>query len=146
MMEVFRKYPQTTERARPMLEEKVVDYVLELAKVTDKVSPESWRRTGESGAADGRSLRPERVERDETTPRCGGCDGLPPDPAVREGFGRPPPLRRWRRWGPGRPNGDRGDWLRPRGMSSRLTGPSAPRPIDHPQGRRVAECRCSPAR
>ena len=42
MMELFRKYPQMTEGARgTVLEEKVVDYVLELAKVADEtVSPE----------------------------------------------------------------------------------------------------------
>ena len=42
MMEFFRKYPQMTESLRgPIFEEKVVDFVLELAKVTDEVvSPE----------------------------------------------------------------------------------------------------------
>lgn len=40
MMELFRKYPQMTEGARgSVLEEKVVDYVLELAKVTDETVP-----------------------------------------------------------------------------------------------------------
>jgi trigger factor len=37
MMEFFRKYPQTTEGLRgPIFEEKVVDFVLELAKVEDQ--------------------------------------------------------------------------------------------------------------
>ena len=42
MMEFFRKYPTMTENARgQILEEKVVDYVLELARVTDHtVTPE----------------------------------------------------------------------------------------------------------
>jgi trigger factor len=38
MMEFFRKYPQLTNTVRgPLLEDKVVDFVLELAKVTDTV-------------------------------------------------------------------------------------------------------------
>ncbi len=38
MMELFRKYPQVAENVRaPLYEEKVVDFVLELAKVTDEV-------------------------------------------------------------------------------------------------------------
>ena len=38
MLEFFRKYPQLTNSVRgPMLEDKVVDFVLELAKVTDQV-------------------------------------------------------------------------------------------------------------
>ena len=38
MLELFRKYPQLTNNVRgPLLEEKVVDFVLELAKVTDVV-------------------------------------------------------------------------------------------------------------
>lgn len=42
MMEFFRKYPQAEEALRgPILEEKVIDFVLELAKVTDQtVTPE----------------------------------------------------------------------------------------------------------
>jgi len=40
MMELFRKYPQMTEGARgQVLEEKVVDYVLELAQVTEETVP-----------------------------------------------------------------------------------------------------------
>ena len=40
MMELFRKYPQMTEGARgQVLEEKVVDYVLELATVTEETVP-----------------------------------------------------------------------------------------------------------
>jgi trigger factor len=38
MMELFRKYPQMTDGLRgPILEDKVVDFVLELANVTDQV-------------------------------------------------------------------------------------------------------------
>lgn len=38
MLELFRKYPQLTNSVRgPLLEDKVVDFVLELAKVTDSV-------------------------------------------------------------------------------------------------------------
>ncbi len=42
MLELMRKYPQFTDNVRgPLLEDKVVDFVLELAKVTDTVvSPE----------------------------------------------------------------------------------------------------------
>jgi trigger factor len=42
MYEFFRKYPQLTNSVRgPLLEDKVVDFVLELAKVTDTiVTPE----------------------------------------------------------------------------------------------------------
>jgi trigger factor len=42
MLELFRKYPQFANNVRgPLLEDKVVDFVLELAKVTDKtVTPE----------------------------------------------------------------------------------------------------------
>ena len=38
MMEFFQKYPQMTESLRgPIFEEKVVDFVLELVKLTDEV-------------------------------------------------------------------------------------------------------------
>jgi trigger factor len=38
MLEFFRKYPQLTNSVRgPLLEDKVVDFVLELAKVTDTI-------------------------------------------------------------------------------------------------------------
>ncbi len=38
MLELMRKYPQFTSNVRgPLLEDKVVDFVLELAKVTDTV-------------------------------------------------------------------------------------------------------------
>jgi trigger factor len=42
MLELMRKYPQFTDNVRgPLLEDKVVDFVLELANVTDTVvSPE----------------------------------------------------------------------------------------------------------
>jgi trigger factor len=42
MLELFRKYPQLANSVRgPLLEDKVVDFVLELAKVTDvTVTPE----------------------------------------------------------------------------------------------------------
>ena len=42
MMEFFRKYPQAENALRgPIFEDKVIDFVLELAKVTDQtVTPE----------------------------------------------------------------------------------------------------------
>ena len=42
MMELFRKYPRAAEQLRgPIFEDKVIDFVLELAKVTDQtVTPE----------------------------------------------------------------------------------------------------------
>ncbi len=57
MYEFFRKYPQLTNSVRgPLLEDKVVDFVLELAKVTDTiVTPggvaEGTRTAAEAGAA-----------------------------------------------------------------------------------------------
>lgn len=53
MLELFRKYPQLTNSVRgPLLEDKVVDFVLELAKVTDQpVTPEELMREPEEGAA-----------------------------------------------------------------------------------------------
>jgi len=40
MMEMFKKYPMLTNSVRaPLLEDKVVDYVLELASITDEVVP-----------------------------------------------------------------------------------------------------------
>jgi trigger factor len=49
MLELFRKYPQLTNNVRgPLLEEKVVDFVLELAKVTDViVTPEELAKDPE---------------------------------------------------------------------------------------------------
>ena len=49
MLEFFRKYPQLTNSVRgPMLEDKVVDFVLELAQVTDSViSPEELMKEPE---------------------------------------------------------------------------------------------------
>ena len=49
MLEFFRKYPQLTNSVRgPMLEDKVVDFVLELAKVSDNVvSPEELMKEPE---------------------------------------------------------------------------------------------------
>ena len=49
MLELFRKYPQLTNNVRgPLLEEKVVDFVLELAKVTDvTVTPEELAKDPE---------------------------------------------------------------------------------------------------
>ncbi len=49
VVEFFRKNPQAAESLRgPIYEEKVVDYVLELAKVTDKiVSPEELAKEPE---------------------------------------------------------------------------------------------------
>jgi trigger factor len=53
MLEFFRKYPQLTNSVRgPLLEDKVVDFVLELAKVTDTVvSPEELAKDPEAEAA-----------------------------------------------------------------------------------------------
>ncbi len=53
MYEFFRKYPQMTNSVRgPLLEDKVVDFVLELAKVTDTiVSPEELLKEPEATAA-----------------------------------------------------------------------------------------------
>ncbi len=49
MLEFFRKYPQLTNSVRgPLLEDKVVDFVLELAKVSDTVvSPEELMKESE---------------------------------------------------------------------------------------------------
>jgi trigger factor len=53
MLEFYRKYPQLTNSVRgPMLEDKVVDFVLELAKVTDTiVSPEELVKEPEAETA-----------------------------------------------------------------------------------------------
>ena len=53
MLEFFRKYPQLTNSVRgPLLEDKVVDFVLELAKVTDTVvTPEELAKEPETEAA-----------------------------------------------------------------------------------------------
>jgi len=53
MLEVFRKYPQLTNSVRgPLLEDKVVDFVLELATITDTiVTPEELMREPEETAA-----------------------------------------------------------------------------------------------
>ena len=52
MLEFFRKYPQLTNSVRgPLLEDKVVDFVLELAKVTDTVvTPEELAKDPEAEA------------------------------------------------------------------------------------------------
>lgn len=52
MLEFFRKYPQLTNTVRaPLLEDKVVDFVLELAKVTDSVvTPEELMKEPEETA------------------------------------------------------------------------------------------------
>jgi len=52
MLEFFRKYPQLTNSVRgPLLEDKVVDFVLELAKVTDViVTPEELAKEPEEPA------------------------------------------------------------------------------------------------
>jgi trigger factor len=52
MLELFRKYPQLTNNVRgPLLEEKVVDFVLELAKVNDViVTPEELAKDPEEKA------------------------------------------------------------------------------------------------
>jgi trigger factor len=52
MLEFFRKYPQLTNSVRgPLLEDKVVDFVLELAKVTDSiVTPEELAQEPEEPA------------------------------------------------------------------------------------------------
>jgi trigger factor len=53
VLEFFRKTPQAAERLRgPIFEEKVVDFVLELARVTDAtVTPEELAREPEAQAA-----------------------------------------------------------------------------------------------
>jgi trigger factor len=53
MLELFRKYPQLSNTVRgPLLEDKVVDFVLELAKVTDAVvTPEELAKEPEAAAA-----------------------------------------------------------------------------------------------
>ena len=53
MLELFRKYPQLSNTVRgPLLEDKVVDFVLELAKVTDAVvTPEELAKEPEPAAA-----------------------------------------------------------------------------------------------
>ena len=53
MLEFFRKYPQLTNSVRgPLLEDKVVDFVLELAKVTDTiVTPEELAKDPEPETA-----------------------------------------------------------------------------------------------
>jgi trigger factor len=53
MLELMRKYPQFTDNVRgPLLEDKVVDFVLELAKVTDTiVSPEELAKEEVDDAA-----------------------------------------------------------------------------------------------
>ncbi len=50
MLELYRKYPQLTETVRgPLMEDKVVDFVLELTTVTDQlVSPEELAREPEA--------------------------------------------------------------------------------------------------
>ena len=56
VMEFFRKNPQVAENLRgPIFEEKVVDYVVELASVTDQtVTPEELARDPEAAADEGR--------------------------------------------------------------------------------------------
>ena len=53
MLELYRKYPQLANSVRgPLLEEKVVDFVLELAKVTDSiVTPEELAKDPEAETA-----------------------------------------------------------------------------------------------
>jgi trigger factor len=53
MLELFRKYPNLTNSVRgPLLEDKVVDFVLELAKVSDTiVTPEELAKEPETEAA-----------------------------------------------------------------------------------------------
>jgi trigger factor len=53
VIEFFRKNPQAAETLRaPIFEDKVVDYVLELARVTDRVvTPEELAREPDEGGA-----------------------------------------------------------------------------------------------
>jgi trigger factor len=53
MLEFFRKYPQLSNSVRgPLLEDKVVDFVLELAKITDQVvTPEELAKDPEEETA-----------------------------------------------------------------------------------------------
>jgi len=54
MLELFRKYPELSNTIRgPLLEDKVVDFVLELANVTDKmVTPEELAKEPDAAAPD----------------------------------------------------------------------------------------------
>ncbi|MBS0643781.1 MAG: trigger factor [Proteobacteria bacterium] len=54
MLEMFRKYPMLTNSVRaPLIEDKVVDYVLELASITDEVvSPEDLEKAVETMSDD----------------------------------------------------------------------------------------------
>ena len=68
VLDFFRKNPGATERLRgPIFEDKVVDFVLELAQVTEQtVTPRNWppsRAAARSAAADGGG----RGERSRTT-------------------------------------------------------------------------------
>ena len=60
MLELLRKYPQATDSVRgPLLEDKVVDFVLELAKITDTVvSPEELAKEPETSAESGTPAEP----------------------------------------------------------------------------------------
>ena len=78
VMEFFRKNPQAAEGLRgPIFEEKVVDFILELAKVDrPTVTPEELSQPPE---------RPGRARR-----RAARRPGARPDPATRPGCAGPP--------------------------------------------------------
>jgi trigger factor len=78
MMEFFRKYPQMEQALRgPIFEEKVVDFVLELAKVTDEiVTPEELAQEPPAPAA---SARPAEAVAEQAEVATAGSE------AVREG-------------------------------------------------------------
>ncbi len=68
-MEFFRKNPQAAETLRgPIFEEKVVDFVLELAKVTDQVvTPEELAREPDAPAPSVEASGAEAADAGQTT-------------------------------------------------------------------------------
>ncbi len=97
VMEFFRKNPQAAESLRgPIFEDKVVDYVLELATVTERtVSPEELARDPEApalaapdaaapeGEADTAPAAPEAHH----APEAHAAEGHAPEPQAQEGHG-----------------------------------------------------------
>jgi trigger factor len=65
MMEFFRKYPRAADQLRgPIFEDKVIDFVLELAKVTDQ------------------TVTPEELAEEPPAPGAGAAEANPADPAA----------------------------------------------------------------
>jgi trigger factor len=81
MLELLRKYPQLTDSVRgPLLEDKVVDFVLELAKITDTVvSPEELAKEPEAAAAE-----PATPVTEPETPAALETAAAEPEPPVAE--------------------------------------------------------------